>query len=67
MKSLHYNNSVKSKQKLSDVGNEMIRAILESGEREIILSVDDGDGDVWKYYLSVSSDKIDPIIQLNEN
>ena len=67
MKSLHYNNSLKSKQELASVGHELIKAVLESGEREIILSVDDGDGDVWKYYLTISSDKIDPIIQINEN
>lgn len=67
MKSLHYNNSLKSKQELASVGHELIKAVLESGEREIILSVDDGDGDVWVYRITVSCDRIEQVIQITEN
>jgi hypothetical protein len=67
MKSLHYNNSLKSKQDLATVGHELIKAIIETGERQIILSSDDGDGDVWVYRINVQCDRIDQVIQITEN
>ena len=67
MASIHYNNSVTSKQKFSDVARELLRLIIEEGEREINLSVDDGDGDVWKYSISIESKLVSEINQLKEN
>ncbi|MCA6430341.1 MAG: hypothetical protein IM613_12980 [Cytophagales bacterium] len=67
MISLHYNNHVISKQHISGVANALIEAIIEKGERDIVLSVDDGDGVVWKYTVSVECEQIKSIQQLNEN
>jgi hypothetical protein len=65
--SIHYNNSIHSKQSYEEVAMKLILAIVEKGSDENILSMDDGDGDVWKYTIIVSSERVKAIAQIKEN
>jgi len=67
MKSLHYNNHISSKQDPNEVAKQIFTEILENSDRELQLSIDDGDGDVWVYKISWYCDRIEPFTQLKEN
>lgn len=67
MEHLHFNNHITSKQDTNRFARELFDAIVQSGHRTIIMSIDDGDGDVWKYEIQVSSNRVPEINQLNEN
>lgn len=67
MKSLHYNNHITSKQKFDDVAIELLSQIIECGQKQILLSVDDGDGSIWKYTIEVDCKIVKQASQLNEN
>jgi hypothetical protein len=49
MTSLHFNNHSSSKQSKEQFGSQIFDAILRENYREIIITIDDGDGDFWKY------------------
>lgn len=57
---LHYNNSSKSEQSPESIAMKLLNQILK-GNGEFTLSVDDGDGDVWKYTISVDSERVEAI------
>jgi predicted ATP-grasp superfamily ATP-dependent carboligase len=65
--SIHYNNDIHSKQSYEEFAKQLMDYVLEKGIDEIILSVDDGDGDVWKYTIIVSSERVKAIAQIKEN
>jgi hypothetical protein len=64
--SIHYNNASYSKLPVRITERQLLNAVLEGNEL-INLSVDDGDGDVWKYTIIVSSERVKSIAQIKEN
>jgi hypothetical protein len=64
---LHFNNHISSKQDINKFSKDLFDAIVQSGHRSITMSVDDGDGDVWKYDIHIVSNRVPEIQQLNEN
>jgi hypothetical protein len=56
-----------SKQDEKAIAVQMLEAIINNSEGQIILTVDDGDGDVWKYTLDISCERIDKVTQVIEN
>jgi hypothetical protein len=64
--SIHYNNDIHSKVPVGTTERRLFNAIL-MGNEMINLSVDDGDGDVWKYTIIVSSERVKSIVQIKEN
>ena len=66
MKSIHYNNHVTSKSN-PDFAKLILREILENVDGQFQISVDDGDGDIWKYTIYVECEKINHITQIKEN
>jgi hypothetical protein len=67
MKNFHLNNNSKSKQDINKLASKILTAIFEENDGMIILSVDDGDGDVWKYQIHVDCDHVPAIRQIDEN
>jgi hypothetical protein len=65
--SIHYNNDIHSKQSYEEFAKKLMDAIVEKGAKEIILSIDDGDGDIYKHTISVSSERVPAIAQIKEN
>jgi hypothetical protein len=61
MKNLHFNNSSKSKQSTSVFALQVLTEILENRDNAFTLSIDDGDGDVWKHTIEVRSERIKSI------
>lgn len=64
---LHFNNHTSSKQDINRFAKDLFDLIVQSGCRTITMSVDDGDGDVWKYEIYVSSNRVPEVQQINEN
>ena len=67
MAHIHLNNHISSKQDINKFARELFDLIIQSGQRNITMSIDDGDGDVWKYEIEVSSNRVPQIQQLKEN
>lgn len=67
MEHLHFNNHITSKQDLSKFAKDVFDTILKYHNGSFSLSIDDGDGDVWKYEISVSSNRVPEITQIKEN
>lgn len=67
MKSLHLNNSSKSKQSVRDFAAKVFTEIMEGRDDQFQISVDDGDGDVWKITITKESELLKPIGQITEN
>lgn len=67
MASIHLNNHISSKQDINKFAKELFDLIVQSGHRDITMSIDDGDGDVWRYNIIVTSDRVPQVQQLNEN
>lgn len=67
MASIHFNNHISSKQDIDKFARELFDLIVQSGKRTITMSVDDGDGDVWKYNIEVSSNRVPEVQQIKEN
>ena len=64
MKTIHYNNSSISSQKMEDVASKLLTHIFE-GTENIRLSVDDGD--VWLYDIYSSCKRMEGFNQMKEN
>lgn len=64
---LHFNNHASSKQDINKFAKELFDLIVQSGHRTITVSIDDGDGDVWKYEILVQSNRVPEIQQIKEN
>ena len=65
---IHYNNHISSRHDHAAIAVKLFNAILEKGDgHEIIMLVDDGDGDTWKYTINVDVEYMDAIQQLKEN
>jgi hypothetical protein len=67
MKSLHFNNHISSKQTKESFGKEIFEAIFRESDGQIIITVDDGDGDVWKYTLTIDVERLKTVTQIKEN
>lgn len=67
MTHVHLNNHISSKQDIHKFAKELFDLIVQSGHRTITMSIDDGDGDVWKYEIDVHSNRVPEIQQLKEN
>jgi len=66
-RSIHFNNHVSSKQDTDKFARRLFDLIVQSGERDITMSIDDGDGDIWKYEIYIDVSRIPQIKQLKEN
>lgn len=69
MEHLHLNNHISSKQDLNKFAKDVFDTILKYNNGSFTMSIDDGDGDgdVWKYEISVSSNRVPEIAQIKEN
>jgi len=67
MKHLHFNNYAPAKQDPKKFGLELFQTILETGDGIITMSVDDGDGTIWKYTISFEVEHMKSITQIKEN
>ena len=65
--SFYFNNDSTSKQDHRALAYQLMEAIMNNQGSEVILTVDDGDGDVWKYTLDISCERIDKVTQVIEN
>lgn len=67
MEHLHFNNHITSKQDLNKFAKDVFDTILKYNNGSFTLSIDDGDGDIWKYEILVSSNRVPEIAQIKEN
>jgi len=64
---LHFNNHISSKQDFNKFARQLADAIIFNGNKIVTVSVDDGDGDVWKYEITIDSNRVAEVKQINEN
>jgi hypothetical protein len=64
---LHLNNHVTSQQSTNDLCWDLFIAVTQKKDGIITLSIDDGDGDVWKYTINVESERLKNVNQIKEN
>lgn len=67
MKHLHYLNHSSTKKDPKDFALSLFNAVLETGEGQITMSVDDGDGDIWKYTINIDVEYLKNVKQIKEN
>lgn len=67
MKNLHLNNSSKSQQSIDKFAMNVFLEITNNKEGEFQISIDDGDGDVWKYTVSIHYERVNTVTQITEN
>lgn len=67
MAHIHLNNHISSKQDVNKFSRELFDLIVQSGHRTITMSIDDGDGDVWKYEIEVTSNRLLEVQQIKDN
>lgn len=67
MITLHYDNRSSSKQDEKLFALRLLKEILSNPNGSFLLTVDDGDGDVWKYTIAVDSERVKNIQQISEN
>jgi len=67
MKNLHFNNSVESKQSLNEFALSVFREITQTKDGGFQISVDDGDGDVYKYTITKECVRVPLVNQIPEN
>lgn len=67
MKHLHFNNHSSSKQCVNQFASEVLTQITENKDGIFTLSMDDGDGDVWKYEIHIYCERIKNVNQITEN
>lgn len=67
MKHLHLNNHVSSKQSVDEFAKKIFNTITQDSSGKISFSIDDGDGDVWKYQIVVFCERVKSIRQIKEN
>lgn len=68
MKHLHFNNSIHSKQDINEFSRSILTQIMNNREGLFTLSINDGDGDVYKYTISVDCERVENIkTPINEN
>lgn len=67
MRHLHFNNSSKSGQDVNKFAKQLLDEVFQNKDGIITISVDDGDGDVWKYELHVYSEHKPELCQITEN
>ena len=68
MKHIHFNNHISSKKDVKDFASEVLTQIMQNKDGIFSFSIDDGDGDVYKYEIHVYSDRVKNITQpLTEN
>lgn len=74
MNNLHFNNHISSLQdmerSLQDMERFAMKVFLEitNNKQGIFqISIDDGDGDVWKYTITIDVDRVKEVQQITEN
>lgn len=66
MKALHYNNSSADWTDKKVLAVKLLHTIMsQPGVFDLI--VDDGDGDVWRYRISVECDRLENVQHISEN
>lgn len=66
-KHLHYLNHASTKKDPKDFALSLFHAILETGDGQVTMSVDDGDGDVWKYTIDIEVEHLKTVTQIKDN
>jgi hypothetical protein len=67
MKHLHFNNYAPAKQDPKKFAMDLFDAIMQTGTGIITMSIDDGDGDIWKYTIDIDVEHMKNIVQIKEN
>lgn len=67
MKNLHFNNHISSLQDMEKFAMKVFLEITNNKEGEFQMSIDDGDGDVWKYTITIDHERIKTVTQITEN
>jgi DNA polymerase IIIc chi subunit len=67
MKSIHFNNHVLNQETTEQFAMKLFKTIIEQGEKTVVMSIDDGDGDIYKHTLTVTSERVKAIAQIKEN
>jgi DNA polymerase IIIc chi subunit len=67
MKSIHFNNHVLNQETTEQFAMKLFKTIIEQGEKTVVMSIDDGDGDIYKHTLTVTSERVKAIDQIKEN
>ena len=67
MQTIIYDNHLSGKKSPEQVGAQLLTAIMNHGNEEIKLIVDDGDGDVYTFRIECFSEKSPHIHQIKEN
>lgn len=67
MKHLHYLNHASTKKDPKAFAMDLFSTILETGTGVITMTVDDGDGDVWKYTIDIDVQHLKNVVQIKEN
>jgi hypothetical protein len=67
MKSLHFNNHIRSKQDSKEFADKVFKEIMQNKDRVFQITVDDGDGDVWKITVETTCECVKTVTQIQEN
>lgn len=67
MKSLHFNNHISSLQDMEKFAMKVFLEVTNNKEGVFQISIDDGDGDVWKYTIVVDCGRVKEVQQITEN
>lgn len=67
MKHIHFNNHSSSKQDVKQFASDVLTQITENKDGIFTISMDDGDGDVWKYEIHVYCEQVKEVTQITEN
>lgn len=67
MKSLHFNNHTSSLQDMEKFAMKVFLEVTNNKEGVFQMSIDDGDGDIWKYTIVVDCDRVKEVTQITEN
>lgn len=65
MRHLHLNNHISSKQSIDEFAKKVFQELMSG--KDFTVSVDDGDGYVWKYTIIVDCSRIETLKQVTEN
>lgn len=67
MKSLHFNNHISSLQDMQKFAMNVFLEITNNKGGEFQISIDDGDGDVYKYTITIDYERVKTVTQITEN
>jgi len=57
---LHFNNHISGEESKEEFALRLFNAIMDCKDGFIELTVDDGDGDLWKHYIDITTHLVEP-------